>query len=131
CWCRKLQPQVRAGKLARYTHMPMPRRVVAVVDDDPSMLRGLARLLNASGYDTEVFDSAEAFLDGSAESGAMCLVLDIHLSGISGIELRRRLAASGSKLPIIFMTAVDDEAIQRQAMEGGCIAYLRKPFSAH
>jgi len=111
--------------------MSMPRPVVAVVDDDPSMLKGLARLLNASGYDTEVFDSAEAFLDGSAACDAICLILDIHLGGISGIELRRRLAASSSNLSIIFMTAVDDEAIQRQAMEGGCIAYLRKPFSAH
>jgi FixJ family two-component response regulator len=106
------------------------RRVVAVVDDDQDMLRGLQRLLNASGYDTEVFSSGEAFLEGAATSKATCLLLDIHLGGISGIELRRRLSKSGSKLAIIFMTAVDEEALHVEAMESGCIAFLRKPFSA-
>ena len=106
------------------------RRVVAVVDDDQDMLRGLQRLLNASGYDTEVFSSGEAFLDGAASSKATCLVLDIHLGGISGIELWRRLSKSGSKLGIIFMTAVDDEAVHLEAMESGCTALLRKPFPA-
>ena len=106
------------------------RRVVAVVDDDQDMLRGLQRLLNASGYDTEVFSSGEAFLDGAASSKATCLVLDIHLRGISGIELWRRLSKSGSKLGIIFMTAVDDEAVHLEAMESGCTALLRKPFPA-
>ena len=106
------------------------RRVVAVVDDDKDMLRGLQRLLNASGYDTEVFSSGEAFLDSAAASKATCLVLDINLGGISGIELQRRLSKSGSKLAIIFMTAVDDEAVHMAAMEAGCIAFLRKPFPA-
>jgi FixJ family two-component response regulator len=62
---------------------------------------------------------------------ATCLLLDINLSGISGIELQRRLAASGSKCPVIFMTAEDDEATRNQAMDAGCIAYLRKPFARH
>ena len=106
------------------------RRVVAVVDDDQDLLRGLQRLLNASGYDTEVFSSGEAFLDGVAASKATCLVLDIHLGGISGIELRRRLSKLGCKLAIIFMTAVDDEAIHLEAVESGCVAFLRKPFAA-
>jgi FixJ family two-component response regulator len=57
------------------------------------------------------------------------LLLDIHLGGISGIELQRRLAASGSKCPVIFMTASDDEATHNEAMDAGCIAYLRKPFA--
>lgn len=106
------------------------RRVVAVVDDDQDLLRGLQRLLNASGYDTEVFSSGEAFLDGVAASKATCLLLDIHLGGISGIELRRRLSKIGSKLAIIFMTAVDDEAIHLEAIESGCVAFLHKPFAA-
>ena len=62
---------------------------------------------------------------------ATCLLLDIHLGGISGIELQRRLTASGSKWPVIFMTASDDEAARNEAMDVGCIAYLRKPFAQH
>jgi FixJ family two-component response regulator len=110
--------------------MPMSRPLVAVVDDDPAMLKSVARLLNVSGYDTEVFNSAEAFLDRSVAREANCVVLDIHLGGISGIELRRRMAGSGCNLSVIFMTAVDDDAIQREAHETGCIALLRKPFPA-
>jgi FixJ family two-component response regulator len=60
-----------------------------------------------------------------------CLLLDIHLGGISGIELQHRLAASGSKCPVIFMTASDDEATLNEAVNAGCIAYLRKPFARH
>jgi FixJ family two-component response regulator len=110
--------------------MAQLRKVVAVVDDDESMLRGLQRLLNASGFDTEGFSSAEAFLNGATASKAICLVLDIHLQGISGIELRRRLSESGSRLGVIFMTAVDDEAVYLEAMKSGCTAFLRKPFPA-
>jgi len=108
--------------------MSMSRPLVVVVDDDPGMLKGLARLLNASGYDTEIFESAEAFLRRSQSREAICLVLDIHLSGMSGIELRRQLAASGSKVSVIFMTAIDDEVIREEAIATGCIAFLYKPF---
>jgi FixJ family two-component response regulator len=107
------------------------QKVVALVEDDPSVLKGLQRLLSAQGFETERFTSAEAFLDGAAASKASCLVLDIHLGGMSGIELRRRLAVSGSTIPVIFMTAFDDESTQREAVEAGCIAYLHKPFSAN
>jgi len=110
--------------------MPMARKVVAVVDDDPSMLKAIARLLGAHGFDAEVFASAEAFLRRDATKDAVCLVLDIHLGGMSGIELRRRLTDSGSPLPIIFITAVDDEATQQEAVAAGCAAYLHKPFPA-
>jgi FixJ family two-component response regulator len=110
--------------------MLIRRKVVSVIDDDPAMLKAIERLLSAKGFDVEVFASAEAFLAGTA-SKATCLVLDIHLDGISGIELRRRLTASGSRLPVIFITALDDEASHKEAIEAGCVAYLRKPFLAH
>jgi len=110
--------------------MSTPRKLVVVVDDDPSMLKGLQRLLTARGFDTTVFSSAEAFLDDVARHGAACFVFDIHLSGMSGIELRRRLAAAGCAVPVIFMTAFDDEATRQEAMSVGCIAYLNKPFTA-
>jgi FixJ family two-component response regulator len=107
------------------------RRLVAVVEDDPDMRKGLQRVLNVHGFDTEVFPSAEAFLAANAKTEAVCLILDIHLGGMSGIELRRRLSASDCKLPIIFITAVDDDVIEREAMETGCVAYLHKPFPAN
>ena len=110
--------------------MPNRRKVVAVIDDEPTMLKAIERLLNAHGFVTRVFVSAEAFLDGDAQTEASCLILDIHLGGMSGIDLRHRLTESGSPLPIIFMTAVDDEATRREAMDAGCVAYLRKPFPA-
>ena len=74
-------------------------QVVAIVDDDPGMLKGIQRLLAVHGFVTEAFTSAEAFLEGAEASEATCLLLDIDLGGISGIELRRQLAASGSNWP--------------------------------
>jgi FixJ family two-component response regulator len=105
-------------------------RTIAVVEDDPSMLRGLFRLLSAHGFRVDRFTSAESFLDDVAECEAMCVVVDIHLGGISGIDLKRKLTSSGSDLPVIFMTAIDNEATRKEAFDAGCIAYLRKPFLA-
>src|SRR6476661_4923946 len=105
--------------------------VVIVVDDDPGLLKSVARLLAHHGIESRTFASAEALLEADNVQTATCLLLDIHLGGISGIELRRRLAASGSNCPVIFMTANDDEATRNEAVEAGCIAYLRKPFGQH
>jgi FixJ family two-component response regulator len=106
------------------------RKVILVVDDDPGFLKGIARLLKHHGYDTEVFDSAERFLERAVPSRASCIVLDIHLDGMSGIELRRRLTSPGCP-PVIFMTGNDKESTHKEALEAGCIAYLRKPFPGH
>jgi len=108
----------------------MPKRLkVGVVDDDLGMLAGIENLLDAHGFATKVFASAEAFLDYFWDATDIdCLLLDLHLGGMSGIELRRQLKASGSTLPVIFMSAFDDEAMRRQALEEGCVAYLHKPF---
>ena len=106
-------------------------KVIAVVDDDSTMLKAIERVLGAYGFTTQVFSSAEAFLDSRAVNEAVCLVLDIHLHGISGIELGRRLKAVRSKLPVIFITATEDELIHREAIELGGVACLHKPFSAN
>jgi FixJ family two-component response regulator len=103
--------------------------VVIVVDDNSDFLKSVARLLTVHGFAVRTFTSAEALLDNNDMQTATCLLLDIHLGGISGIELQRRLTASGSKCPVIFMTAVDDDATRKEAMEAGCIAYLKKPFA--
>lgn len=104
--------------------------LVAVVEDDPSMRRSLERLLNLHGLATEGYASAEAFLDSGAATRAACAVLDVHLEGMSGIELQRRLTASGSTLAVIFVSATDNDALELQAVQEGCVAYLRKPFPA-
>ncbi len=105
-------------------------KTVAVVDDDPSMLKAAADLLDARGFSVSLFTSAEEFLDSGEAEHVDCLVLDIHLGGMSGIELRQQLSTSRAGLPVIFMTALDDDAIRQQAIRAGCIACLRKPFSA-
>jgi FixJ family two-component response regulator len=104
--------------------------IVAIIDDDPGMRKAMARVLSAFGYVTYTFHSAEAFLGVAATSKAKCLVVDIQLGDVSGVELARELADAGFNFPIIFMTAVDDQAIRRQAEQLGCVAYLRKPFGA-
>jgi len=106
-------------------------RTIAIIDDNPSMLKGLDRLLSAHGFRVQTFTSAELFLERFAECKADCLLLDIHLGGISGIDLQRRLTSSGTDLPVIFMTAIDNEATRQDAFDAGCVAYLRKPFLAN
>jgi len=103
-------------------------QVVAVVDDDQSFLKGLKRLLTASHLTPELFNSGEELLKRNEAGDIGCIVLDIHLKGMSGIETRRRLSAKGSKVPVIFMTADDEPAIRKEAMEAGCVAFLKKPF---
>jgi FixJ family two-component response regulator len=110
--------------------MPKRRKIVAVVDDDPSMLNAAESLLDAQGFATMVFASAEEFLDRGAATQVVCLLLDIHVGGLSVIELQHRLKDSGSTLPVIFMSALDDEAMREQALNAGCVAFLRKPFQA-
>ncbi|HEV2897280.1 MAG TPA: response regulator [Pseudaminobacter sp.] len=100
------------------------------MDDDPSMLRSIERLLNAHGHQTHGYPSAETFLESVFEGTIGCLVLDIHLANMSGIQLRRWLRDSGSSLPVIFITAVNDEALEAEARDAGCVAYLHKPFAA-
>lgn len=111
--------------------MRTQKKVVAVVDDDQSMLSAAEELLNAHGFSTIKFSSAEDFLVSGGATAANCLLVDIHLDGVSGIELRRQLKVSHPELPVIFMTALDDDAVRRRALEAGCVTFLHKPFPAH
>jgi FixJ family two-component response regulator len=83
-----------------------------IIDDNPSMLQGLNRL-SAHGFRVQTFASAESFLEDIAKCEADCLLLDIHLGGISGIDLQRQLTSSGTDLPVMFMTAIDNEHSSR------------------
>ena len=106
------------------------RRSVFVVDDDPSMRTGIGRLLRFHGFNSTLFESADALLSHGDFGKAFCVILDINLNGESGIALRRRLADSGVSLPVIYITGNDSEANRAAAIESGCIAYLTKPFAA-
>jgi FixJ family two-component response regulator len=103
--------------------------IVYVVDDDPSVLRALGRLLRSAGFRVETFRSSEEFLHWPARDGPGCLVLDVRLGGMSGLMLSEHLAASGATIPVILMTAHEDAAGRDQATRLGVVAYLRKPFA--
>jgi FixJ family two-component response regulator len=103
-------------------------RTVAIVENDPSMRRSLERLLTAHGFHVEGYASAEAFLTRLSASAVDCALIDVDLGGMNGIELRRRLSASEPNLHVVFITAIDDERIEAEAVRAGCAAYLRKPF---
>jgi FixJ family two-component response regulator len=104
--------------------------LVAIVEDDAATRKSLVRLLRASGYTTTAFASAEEFLQSADVGSAVGLVLDIHLGGMSGIELRRYLLAARSTIPVVFITAHDDEATRVEAFAVGCVDYLQKPFDS-
>ena len=102
--------------------------LVCVVDDDLSVLRALERLLRASAFAVATFGSAEAYLQSEHRATARCLVLDVHLTGLSGLELQERLAAAGARTPIVFISAWDDAAARDRARRAGAVCYLQKPF---
>ena len=108
--------------------MPTRRKIVAVIDDDSSMLDATRKLLEASGFVIEGFASAEEFLDRMPASQVDCLLLDIQLGGMSGIELQRRLHFSGAALPVIFMTALDDEETRLQAHGPAALPFCANPI---
>jgi FixJ family two-component response regulator len=106
----------------------MPKPSIVVVDDDPGMNQAIRRLLDAAGFNAVTFGSAEALLAGDAASRAACMIFDIHLPGLSGFDLRRKLQERGVNAPVIFITAYDDAAARTQAEESGAIALFSKPF---
>ena len=99
---------------------------VAIVDDDASANRALQRLLCGSGFEPQGFDSAERFLGDASRSSFACLLLDIQLDGMSGLELQRALRANGDDVPIIFVTAHDESAYRAEAFSCGCTGFFRK-----
>jgi FixJ family two-component response regulator len=101
---------------------------VLVIDDDPNLRASVARLLRSVGLDTRLFASISDFLKSDSPDGPTCLVLDVRLPGESGLDLQRELAAANMELPIIFVTGHGDIPMSVQAMKGGAIEFLTKPF---
>jgi FixJ family two-component response regulator len=102
---------------------------VAVIDDDASVRKALARLLRASGFEVEAFASGAEFLESSRAGAPDCLVLDVHMPSVSGLDVQAALRARGILVPIIFITAYDDNSLRERALEQGAVAYLRKPLT--
>jgi FixJ family two-component response regulator len=101
---------------------------VFVVDDDPSVRRGLERLLRTAGHRVESFASAREFLERPEHDGPRCLVLDVRMPGQSGLDLHDRLVASGRDIPVIFITGHADVPMAVRAMKAGAVDFLSKPF---
>jgi FixJ family two-component response regulator len=103
--------------------------MISIVDDDESVREALESLLKSVGYRAEVFASAQEFLRLGQHQDSRCLILDVRMPGLSGLELQRQLVSSGPSIPIIFITAHGDEAARAQALGAGAVAFLRKPFT--
>ena len=104
--------------------------VVVVIEDDLASQKTLARVLRTGGYYAATYASAEEFLASPPRAVPIGLLLDVHLGGMSGLDLQRRLKEEGSTVPIIIITAFDDARSRQQAERLGCVAYLRKPCAA-
>jgi FixJ family two-component response regulator len=103
--------------------------LISIVDDDESVRDALWGFLRSVGFTVNVFASAEEFLNSDQLSKADCLILDVRMPGMSGIELHRQLVTGYCKIPVIFITAYEDEGMRTQALSGGAGAFLIKPFS--
>ena len=106
------------------------RPAIAVVDDDASLRRSLCNLLRSRGFTAEAFASAEEFLSSTRREMAGCLVLDLQMSGMSGLDLLHHLRAAGTGIPIVVLTAHGDEGTRQRCLEAGAAAFLVKPFRA-
>ena len=107
----------------------MARNLISVIDDDESVRRTTTRLIESFGFRAAAFESAENFLGSGHLNDTSCLIVDVHMPGMNGLQLQSQLAAAGCSIPIIFITAHDDKESRRRAMRAGAVAFLGKPFS--
>ena len=105
----------------------MSKARISIVDDDKFVLEALEHLIGSLGYEVNVFPSAEDFLMSDRAQDTSCLVTDVQMPGMTGIELQKRLVANGHHLPIIFMSGVSDEEIRVGLLKAGAIGFLTKP----
>jgi FixJ family two-component response regulator len=103
-------------------------KLIAIIDDNESMQDSLGDLIESGGFEARSFGSAQAFLESDLHSRAACLIVDIRMPKMSGLELQARLKQEGCNIPIIFITAYDDAEIRAEAMKEGAVEFLAKPF---
>jgi FixJ family two-component response regulator len=111
--------------------MSQSKPLIAIVDDDQSVCRALKRLVRSLGMNAQTFASGQEFLDlieAMPTFDADCVVLDVQMPGVNGVEVQERLARNGNPLPVIFITAHDDIGVRDKALAAGAVAFLRKPF---
>ena len=101
---------------------------IACVDDDKAVCEALVGFLRAHGVIADAYPTAEAFLGAPARGDTWCVISDVQLPGLSGLQLQARLAAEGRRLPFIFLTAYPDESVRSKAMEAGAVCFLKKPI---
>jgi FixJ family two-component response regulator len=109
--------------------MAKPR--IAIVDDDESVCRAVRRLLRSLAMDAETFNSGQQFLDlidAMPSFQPDCLILDVQMPGMNGLEVQQRLIKNGNKIPVVFITAHDELGVREKALAAGAVAFLRKPF---
>ena len=102
--------------------------VITIVEDDTLVLRSLVRLIRTAGYRVLAFESAEEFLESTKAGEVACVILDLQLPGMSGLELQARLTAANCQVPIVFVTAHDEPEMRAQALRNGAIAFFGKPL---
>jgi FixJ family two-component response regulator len=102
--------------------------VISIIDDDDSVRKSTSRLIRSLGFIAHTFASAKDFLDSPHLTGSGCLIVDVQMPGMTGIELQQLLRTQGHSVPIIFISAFPDKSIKEQALEGGALGFLGKPF---
>jgi FixJ family two-component response regulator len=102
--------------------------MISIIDDDESVRESTTQLVQSLGYSAAAFASAEEFLRSGQVASTDCLITDVQMPGLSGVELQRRLLADGHRLPIIFITAFPDERLRTRALNAGAIGFLSKPY---
>lgn len=108
--------------------MTTPAAIIFIVDDDPSVRKSLTRVMTSAGYAVEAFASAREFLAREPFTGPSCLVLDVRMPGLSGLDLQDALAGAGHRTPIVFITGHGDISMSVKAMKAGAADFLTKPF---
>jgi FixJ family two-component response regulator len=108
--------------------VPTTTALISVIDDDESMREAVRGLMKSLGYTAEAFASAEEFLNSRQLARTSCLIADVHMPGMTGLELHRHLMASGKTIPTILITAYPDDSVRDRALRDGVVCYLSKPF---
>lgn len=112
--------------------MSKSKPLIAIVDDDESVCRAMKRLVRSLGMEANAFASGQEFIDLIETMPSFqpdCVVLDVQMPGMNGLEVQERLASSGNRLPVIFITAHDEAGVRDRALAAGAVAFLRKPFN--
>ena len=103
--------------------------MIAIVDDDKAVREATKSLVRSLGYSASTFASADEFLKSEQVSNTSCLITDVHMPGLSGLDLQDRLIARGHRIPIIFITGYPDDSVRARAMKAGAVAFLSKPYN--